>query len=558
MRCSRPALLPVLLLLEFFSPLAAARQPARARHAKVSAEEPLAVDAGVAVLKAGGNAVDAAVAMGFALAATLPRAGNLGGGGFALVRMAGGAADFVDFRERAPEKATRTMYLGPDGSATRDSIEGWRAVGVPGTVRGLEFLHRKWGTKPWKDLVAPSVALARDGFVVSWGLEGEIRSKRDLLNRFPESKRIYAGLQAGDKFVQPELAATLERIRSHGAAGFYEGETARRLSKEMREHGGLITESDLKKYRVAVRKPLLGRYKDLDIITSPPPSSGGIGLLQMLGMLEGTQYAASGAGAADTIHYVAEAMRRFYADRSEFIADPDFVRIPVRSLLEPAYISRLRASIDPARATPSGRVRPGAGATFGESSETTQISIVDAQGNCVSLTYTLNASFGSGVTAPGLGFLLNNEMDDFTAKPGTPNYFGLVQGERNAIQPGKRPLSSMVPSIVLRGGKPYIVIGGPGGARIPSSVLQVLLNIVDHKLNVQDAVDRPRFHHQWQPDELSMEPGFSPDTIRLLEAKGHKVAITNSVARIEAIVVTPAGVLEGAADGRTYGKAEGY
>lgn len=532
-----------------------ARQPERARHAMVVAEEPLAAAVGVQTLKSGGNAVDAAVSVAFALAVTHPTAGNLGGGGFMLIRMADGRTTFLDFRERAPAKSTRNMYVGADGKVTNDSQEGWRASGVPGTVRGLEFAHHKFGKSQWTSLVSPAEKLAAEGFTAGYGLAQSTRGSKKL-TRFPESKRIFGGLDAGVTFKQPELASTLGRIARTGAADFYEGETARRLAVAMQQNGGLITQADLKDYKVVERQPLLGSYGGYNLITSPPPSSGGVGILQMLGMLEGSGYAREGPLAASTIHYVAEAMRRFYADRSLHMGDPDYFHFPVKALLDPAYIASRRTSIDPLKATSSDAILPGT-IKDTESSETTHISVVDAEGNAVALTYTLNGSYGSGVTVPGLGFLLNNEMDDFAAKPGEPNMFQLVQGEANAIAPRKRPLSSMTPTMLLKDGKLFMVLGGPGGGRIPSSVLQTILNVVDFGLNVQDAIDRPRFHHQWRPDRISLEPGFSPDTIKLLEARGHTVEVARPASLIEAIVKTK-DWLEGGADGRGYGKAEGY
>jgi gamma-glutamyltranspeptidase / glutathione hydrolase len=537
-----------------------ARQPVRARHAMVVTEEPLAADVGVSVLRSGGNAVDAAVAVALALAVTYPVAGNLGGGGFLLTRLADGRTSFIDFRERAPGKAARDMYLDPSGNVTEDSVIGWRAAGVPGTVRGLELAHQKYGSKPWADLVRPAVELAVKGYTVPYGMSEALKSEAKDLSRFPESKRIFlkngSGFEPGDRIVQPELARTLERIQKHGASDFYEGETAKLLAAAMAANGGLITLADLRNYKAVERTPLAGSYKGYGIVTAPPPSSGGIGLLQMLGVLDGSGYSKEGPGAASTIHYLAETMRRFYADRSEHLGDPDFTRVPLKGLVAPRYLEQLRNSIDPARATPSESVKPGPAASF-ESSETTHFSIVDPEGNAVSLTYTLNGGFGNAVTVPGLGFLLNNEMDDFAAKPGTPNMFGLVQGEGNAIKPGKRPLSSMTPTILTRDGKLFMIVGGPGGGRIITSVLQTILNVVDFKLNVQDAVDAPRFHHQWQPDKITIERGFSPDTIKLLEARGHQVEVTGSVARVFAIVID-GGWIQGAADGRSYGKAEGY
>jgi gamma-glutamyltranspeptidase/glutathione hydrolase len=526
----------------------------------VVAQEPLATDVGVAVLKAGGNAVDAAVAIGFALAVTHPYAGNIGGGGFMLVRLADGRTTFIDFRERAPMKASRNMYLDADGKLTKDSLVGWRASGVPGSVRGFELAHKKYGHKAWADLVQPAVALASQGFPVSYSLSESLDHETKLLSQFPDSKRIFLSIHFGDKLVQPELAETLKRLRDRGAADFYEGETARKFAAAEEANGGLITLDDLKSYQAVERTPLRGRYKDYDIITSPPPSSGGIGILQMLGMLEGSGYEKTGAGSAASIHYVAEAMRRFYADRSEFLADPDFYKVPVSRLLDPKYITSRRDTIDREHATPSDQIHPGP-LPAAESAETTHYNVIDSEGNVVAVTYTLNGGYGSGVTVPGLGFLLNNEMDDFAAKPGEENLFHLIQGEANAIQPGKRPLSSMTPTIVLRGGKPFLVLGAPGGSRIINGVLQVFLNVVDFHMNVQEAADWPRFHHQWMPDQLYLEKGISPDTIDRLRAMGHKIApaegTTPVVARVEAIL-SENGWLQGASDGRGSGKAEGY
>lgn len=557
------------------------RNPVRASQAMVVAQEPLAADVGVRILKAGGNAVDAAVAVGFALAVTHPSAGNLGGGGFLLLRTKDGATSFFDFREKAPGKASRDMYLDAAGKMTRDSLVGWRASGVPGTVAGLETAHRKHGRKKWAELVAPAVELAAKGFVVSDALstslknagrprgaarDGSVLTSGGVLSQFPESQRIFLRggrfFEPGETLVQPELAATLKRIQQGGAREFYEGETARILAEEMAKNGGLITREDLKAYRTAERKPLEGSYKGYSIVTAPPPSTGGVGLLQMLGVLEGSGYEKGGPGAASTMHWLAETMRRFYADRGQHLGDPDFVKVPVKGLISRAYSEKLRASIDPEKATPSNTVRHGNPLPY-ESTETTHFSIVDAEGNAVALTYTLNGGFGSGVTVPRLGFLMNNEMDDFAAKPGSPNMFGLIEGEANAIAPGKRMNSSMTPTIVLKDGRLFLVIGAPGGSRIITGVMQAMLNVIDFGMNVQDAVDAPRMHHQWQPDRLYTERGVSPDTIALLRAKGHTVEPnTFGVARVEAIhvEVTAEGKrrLAGGSDGRADGKAAGY
>jgi gamma-glutamyltranspeptidase/glutathione hydrolase len=538
----------------------AAREPVRARKAMVVAQEPLAVEVGVEVLKRGGNAVDAAIAVAFALAVTHPSAGNLGGGGFLLVRFADGRSTFLDFRERAPTAASRNMYLDDGGKLTDRSRIGWQAAGVPGTVAGLEYAHQKYGRRPWADLVAPAARLAREGVVLSYAEATSTCRAQNLLGRFEESRRIFLKggpcFEPGETLVQPELAETLERIRSEGAKDFYHGATARILAEESARGGGLITLEDLAGYQVVERAPLQGRYRGYEILTAPPPSSGGIGMLQMMGMLEGTGYEKAGAGSAAAIHFVAEVMRRAYADRAQYLGDPDFVRIPLKGLLDPAYLASRRATIDPRKVTPSDAV--GHGMPPGEeSAETTHLSVIDEEGNAAALTYTINGSYGNGVTVPRLGFLLNNEMDDFAAKPGEPNMFGLVQGEANAIQPGKRPLSSMTPTIVLRGGKLYLVAGAPGGSRIITGVTQVVLHVLDFGMTVQEAVDQPRFHHQWKPDKLFLEKGFSPDTKRLLEQQGHVLEETYGVGSVEAILVD-GGWLQGAQNGRSAGKAAGY
>lgn len=552
------------LLLAFFllSPGIEARQPIYARKAMLVAQEELATDVGLAVLRSGGNAIDAAVAVGFALAVTHPYAGNIGGGGFMLIRLADGRTTFIDFRDKAPARASRDMYLDKSGKLTEDSVVGWRSAAVPGTVRGLELAHQRYGHKPWAELLKPAVDLAANGFPVSyWQMDSWNRSSPVLL-QFPESKRIF--LKGGAQydwqeiFRQPELAQALERIARLGASEFYEGETAQLLATAMAKNGGLITLADLHDYQAVERKPLEGDYKGYHIITSPPPSSGGVGLLQLLAMLEGTGYEKSGAGSARTYHYLAEVMRRFYADRNQYLGDPDLVKNPIAALLDPAYVRSRRATIDPERATPSDQVNPGLPAGR-EGNDTTHYNIVDEQGNAVAVTYTLNNGYGSGVTVPGAGFLLNDEMDDFAAKPGAPNMFGLVQGERNAIAPGKRPLSSMAPTIILKDNKPFLILGAPGGSAIITAVLQVIVNVVDFGMNVQDATDFPRIHHQWRPDRLEFESGVSPDTIMMLKNMGYQVEETHPrvLARVDAILIG-GGWLQGAHDGRGTGKAAGY
>jgi gamma-glutamyltranspeptidase/glutathione hydrolase len=558
----RVRFLPLLLSTCLLPPAADAHEPVFARKGMVVAQEPLAADAGIAVLKSGGNAVDAAVAVGFALAVTHPFAGNIGGGGFMLIRMADGRTTFIDFREKAPHQATRNMYLDAEGNLTRDSLIGWRAAGIPGTVRGLELAQKKYGQKSWAELLQPAIQLASNGFPVSHWMMQSLRYSADSLSQFPESKHIFlkdgAFYDWNEILRQPDLARTLERIAHQGAKDFYEGETARIIAQEMEKNGGVITLDDLRNYQAVERKPLEGDYKGYHVITSPLPSSGGVGILQMLGMLDGSGYEKTGAGSATTYHYLAEVMRRFYADRSEYLGDPDFVKNRVEALLDPSYVRKRRDSIDPAQATPSDQFGPGL-PVGKESTETTHYTIADEQGNVVAVTYTLNAGYGSAVTVPGAGFLLNDEMDDFAAKPGSPNLFGLVQGEANAIAPGKRPLSSMVPTIVLKNGKPFLALGAPGGSRIITAVLQVMLNVVDFGMNVQDAIDFPRVHHQWKPDRLDIERGISPDTIALLKKAGYHIEEAKPVviARVEGILID-GGWLQGGHDERGAGKAVGY
>lgn len=558
---SRTHVAVLALIVSITVPIGAARQPVRARHGMAVAMEGQAADVGVAVLQKGGNAVDAAVAMGFAMAATHPFAGNLGGGGFMLIRFADGRSTFIDFREMAPAKASRNMYLDAKGELTKDSIEGWRSSGVPGTVRGFQMAVEKYGKKSWAENMAPAIQLAK-GFPLSYALAESLKNSRDL-GKDPESRRIFqkngAFFEMGETLAQPELAATLERISKSGANEFYEGETAKRFAAEMAKHGGIITEADLKNYKAIERTPLKGKYKNYTVITAPPSSSGGIALLEMMGILEGTNYDTAGSGSAASIHYQAEAMRLAYADRNEYVGDPAFVKVPIAGLLDPAYHAKLRATIDPEKARPSSQVKPGKPAGS-ESMETTHYSVVDSEGNAVAVTYTLNGGFGNGITVPGLGFLLNNEMDDFSSKPGTANMFGLVQGENNAIAPGKRPLSSMTPTIIEKDGKLFMTAGAPGGSRISTAVMQVILNVIDFGMNVQDAIDAPRVHHQWQPDRLSLERGISPDTVAILKARGYEVDYAPGVVLAQvAAIVSDGGWLQGGSDGRSaMGKAAGY
>jgi gamma-glutamyltranspeptidase/glutathione hydrolase len=485
-------------------------------------------------MQRGGNAVDAAVAVAFALAVTHPVAGNLGGGGFMLLRLKDGRTTAIDYRETAPARASREMYLDASGALIKgegSSTVGYRASAVPGTVAGLELALKKYGSGKlsWAQLIEPARRLAQDGFTVSQTFAHSLRTS-DKLGLYEESRRIFLNngkfFQEGDTLRQPELAATLARLERGGAREFYEGRTARLIAADMSAHGGLISLADLRGYVARERTPLRGTYRGHEIIAMPPPSSGGAVLIEMLNILEGYDLKKLGWNSSESLHLLTEAMRRAFADRAEYMGDTDFVRVPIAGLLDKAYAARLRATINPERASKSADVRAGqpAGA---EASETTHFTIVDREGNVVSNTYTLNGDYGSGVVARGTGLLLNNEMDDFTAKPGVPNLYGLLQSERNAIAPHKRPLSAMTPTIVLdEGGQFWFAVGSPGGPRIINAVLQTIVNVIDFEMNLQEAIDAPRIHHQWLPDQLYYEPfGLSADTMRALERRGHQLVL---------------------------------
>ena len=501
----------------------------------VSSVHFLASEAGVEILRHGGNAVDAAVATGFALAVVYPYAGNLGGGGFMLVHLADGRDVAIDYRETAPAAAARTMYLGPDGQVIKDaSTVGWRASGVPGTVAGFALAFQKYGSGKvtWAEVIEPARRLAALGHVVTPNTARLFHHEALLLGQFEESKKIYlrggAFLNAGDHWVQADLAGTLARLQHAGPREFYEGETALRIVAASESHGGLISAADLRNYRAVERVPLRGSYRGYDIVAMPPPSSGGIALLEILAMLEPRDVGALGPNSAAKQHLFVEAMKRAFRDRAEYPGDPAFVRVPVAQLLDSAYIRRRMADFSPDRATPAAAVSPGLGAFSAppppEKNETTHFSIVDAAGNAVANTFTLNGAFGSGVTIPGTGILMNNEMDDFTAKPGVPNYFGLLQGEANAIVPGKRPLSSMTPTFVFKDGQLLFATGSPGGPTIINTVLQVITNVIDFRMPVAGAVAAPRIHHQWMPDVITYErDGLPTEVVAALRAKGHTV-----------------------------------
>ena len=543
----------------------ASREPARARHGMVAAADSYAAKAGVAIMQQGGNAVDAAVAVGFALAVTYPGAGNIGGGGFMVIRMADGRETTIDYRETAPAAAERNMFLDERGNPVASrSLVGPLASGVPGSVAGLAFAQRKYGRLPLAAVMRPAIELARDGFEISWSFAASLAAHRSLFAQFPATARAFlredgTPPEAGERLRQADLATTLQAIAEQGPDAFYRGRIAQLIAAEMSRTGGLITTADLARYEPIERLALVGAYRGHRIVSMAPPSSGGVALLQLLNILEAYPLAEYGHNSSRTMHLMIEAERRVYADRSEWLGDPAFVRVPVAGLIAKPYADHLRAGIDERRATPSSAIKPGQPRDY-ESSQTTHYSVVDAEGNAVSTTTTLNGGYGSGQVVTGAGFLLNNEMDDFSAKPGAPNMFGLLGGDANAIAPGKRMLSSMTPTIVVRDGHTWLVAGSPGGGQIITTVLQVLVNAIDHRMNVQQAVDAPRFHHQWQPDKVQLEPlGFAADVIGALEALGHTTHVDSDMGGVQAVVIEPGtGLRLGATDPREDGGAVGY
>lgn len=572
----------LLVLLFFVSPAAsllrvggsvvraASRQPVRARRGMVASTDRLASQAGVDVLKRGGNAVDAAIAVAFALTVTYPAAGNIGGGGFMMIRLRDGRTTAIDYREMAPAAAHRNVYLDERGELKKGeggSLVGYRASGVPGTVAGMELALKKYGSGKltWAQLVEPARRLAAEGFALPYGLARSLKANEKDFAPYAESKKIYNNngrfWNEGDIWRQPELAATFARIQRFGPREFYEGRTARLIADDMRAHDGLITLEDMKNYVAKERVPLRTTYRGFEVISMPPPSSGGAVLIEMLNILEGFDLRHMGANSSERYHVQTEAMRRAFADRAEYMGDTDFVSVPVAGLIDKSYAESLRRSIKMERASTSAEVKAGKPAGY-ESEETTHFTVVDAEGNCVSNTYTLNDSYGSKVVVKGTGILMNDEMDDFAAKPGTPNMFGLIQGERNAVAPRKRPLSAMTPTFVLRpDGTLWFAVGSPGGPTIINTVLQVIVNVVDFDMNIQQAVDAPRIHHQWLPDEIAYEPfGMSADTFRALESRGHRlVAKPRYMGDAQGIMIEEkTGVRLGASDPRNYGEPVGY
>ena len=576
-------LLMALLALGAAPSVQAATHPVHAPHAIVVSVHELASHAGVEIMQAGGSAIDAAVATGFALAVVHPLAGNIGGGGFMLIRMADGKTHFLDYREKAPAAATRDMYLDAQGNVIEGASEiGYKAIGVPGSVAGLVYAEQKYGKLTLKQVMAPAIHLAREGYTLTWEEAADLHDRH--LAEFPESRRVFQRngdfYKPGEIFRQPDLARTLERIAAK-PDDFYHGSLARELAAAMQKGGGLITADDLAHYEVKEREPVRGTYRGYEVISAPPPSSGGTVLIESLNILEGYDLGKMGDRSALSIHYITEAFRRAFFDRAEFMGDPDFAKIPVPQLIDKRYAAAWQETIDPARATPSKDLkRP---AVFSqleqyaaghppvmaphESNHTTHYSVMDADGNAVSVTTTINDWFGSRVTADGLGFLLNDEMGDFSSKPGVPNGDGLIQSDTNAIGPGKRPLSSMTPTIVVRDGKTVLVLGSKSSSKIITTVANVLMGVVDYGMNIQEAVNAPRFHNQWMPDVLNVEQWFSSDTLNLLRHMGYNIEIglhygTNVASYwsdAECIAVDArTGERLGASDGRGSGTAVGY
>jgi len=555
--------------------LAAPMHPVHGQHAMVASVHGLASQVGVDIMRAGGNAVDAAVATGVALAVVHPQAGNIGGGGFMLIRMADGASHFIDYREKAPAAATANMYLDDKGNVIPEaSLIGYKSISVPSSVAGMAYAEKKYGKLSLAKVMAPAIKLAREGFTLTWEDARDLRDEN--LAKFTDSKHIFQRdghyYEAGEILRQPELARTLDRI-SKNPDDFYHGSLAREIAAAIQKGGGLVTYDDLAAYEVKEREPVRGTYRGYDIISAPPPSSGGVALIEILNILEGYDLAKLGDRSAESMQFTIEAFRRAYFDRAEFMGDPDFAKVPVAQLIDKKYGEAWRDTIRPDHATVSKDLKrpqifteleryaafhPPA-APGRESHNTTHYSVVDPAGNAVAVTTTLNDTFGSCVTAEGLGFLLNDEMDDFAAKPGVPNVYGLVQGPANAIGPGKRPLSSMTPTIVLKDGKLFLVLGSPGGGRIITTVANILMGVVDYGMDIQRSVNAPRFHQQWLPDEVNLEPGISPDTSGLLRKMGYTLNEDGYWSDGECIEVDPkTGERLGASDGRNNGLPVGY
>ncbi|WP_417604271.1 gamma-glutamyltransferase [Primorskyibacter flagellatus] len=531
--------------------------PVYAENGMVAAQEGVAARVGLDILKAGGNAIDAGVAVAFALAVTLPRAGNIGGGGFMLVHDAeSGETKAIDYREMAPASAERDMYLDEEGNADSElSRFTGLATGVPGTVAGMQMALDQYGTMTLAEVIQPAIDLARDGIAVTPGLADSLKGLEARLKKWPSSETIFfkeggGFYEPGETLTQTDLANTLQKIADEGIDGFYKGETAEKIAAAVQDSGGRITVEDMANYKPVLRDPVSGTYRGYEIVSMPPPSSGGAHIVQILNILEEYPIGFLGHNSADTIHLMAEAMKRAYADRSEYLGDSDFVDVPLAEITSKDYAADIRKQISLHAATPSSTIKPGDLAPY-ESNETTHFSIVDKDGNAVANTYTINFSYGSGMVADGTGVLLNNEMDDFAAKPGVPNAYGLIGGDANAVEGGKRPLSSMSPTLVMKDGKVFMVTGSPGGSRIITTTLQVIMNVIDHGMNIAEASFASRIHHQWLPDEIRIEDGISVDTIGLLEQRGHKVSEQSVMGSTQSILVDEAsGYLFGASDPR--------
>ncbi len=533
--------------------------PVFAAQGMVASQEALATQIGVDILKQGGNAVDAAVAVGFALAVTLPRAGNLGGGGFMIVHEADSEETVaIDYREKAPLGSDRDMYLDEEGNANSTLSRFHRlAVGVPGTVAGMTLALEKYGSMKLADVIAPAIELAEKGIVVTPDLSDSLKNLADRLKQWPSSEKVFykadgVPYEPGETLIQSDLANSLKLISEQGANAVYQGEIGEKIVAEVQADGGVMTMQDLQDYQAVVREPVRGDYRGYEIVSMPPPSSGGIHIVQILNILENFPIGFTGHNSADTIHLMAEAMKMAYADRSEYLGDSDFAQVPIKGLTSKEYAKELSQKINQYHAASAEDIKPGDPLPY-ESNETTHYSVVDKDGNAVSNTYTINFSYGTGLVAEGTGILLNNEMDDFSAKPGVPNAYGLIGGEANAIEASKRPLSSMSPTMVLKDGNLFLVTGSPGGSRIITTTLQVIMNVIDHGMNVAEATNAARIHHQWLPDEIRVEKGLSKDTVEELIEKGHKVKVNNVMGSTQSIMLTEEGYKLGASDPRRSG-----
>lgn len=563
MRTGMLRLSTALLLLILTTSLPLSANTVTGEHGAVSSRSMLASQVGVDILKQGGNAVDAAVAVGFALAVTYPSAGNIGGGGFMVLRRANGEVLTQDHREKAPLAATTDMFLDANGDVDSEmSLFSLKASGVPGSVAGMLDALEKYGSLSREQLMAPAIRLAEEGFVLNDDLAGEFRLSMEYFERNPSSMAVFTNngalYKAGDRFVQQDLAESLKRVSEQGRDGFYKGPTADMLVAEMQRNGGLISHQDLESYDVVWRSPIKGDYRGYEIWSMPPPSSGGVVLVQILNMLESQDIGALGWGSTQTVHLTVEALRRAYADRAEHLGDPDFYPVPLARLISPDYAKQRFADVSTTRASDSEQVFAGNWAS--ESTETTHYSVVDADGNAVSVTTTLNGGYGNHIVVPGAGFLLNNEMDDFSAKPGSPNMYGLMGGEANKIEPGKRMLSSMTPTIVVKDGKTVLVTGSPGGSTIINTVLHVVMNVIDHGMGVEEAVAKPRFYHQWKPDDIRFETGSIPEqTQKELEAMGHRGLEDEGYGYGDAnSILIRDGRIEASSDPRSVGGAAAY